>query len=337
MVMGGSSVITTPGTQTQYSLTVTSQDYDITVRADTCDGSLTGDTSSVYKINLTGNLTSCSALYMYNPVDGSLRAIEVNWTPISRNNPGGPEYTVVIDDGVGSRVRERVGAVNCSSTQCSHTYYPAAGSRGEFGVSVETAGCVTRQTVCLERPVYCSLGDLCPSLVEENRVCGSVSGGGVCYSGDSVGSVAVYFCDDGYSLEGDTTRECLSSGLWNGTTPQCVEIINECKPEESPEKDDSQTTTVVASIVCSLVFLTIGVLLGVVGLYLIQRVRGRSSGPTSSSPPPLPPPVTYEEVGVAREVKSSQDIQLTSNEAYGPINKDNIPTSRNTAYGQVQL
>ena len=108
---------------------------------------------------------------MYSPVDGSLRAIEVNWTPIpvtikvantlthvkpsfvQWNNPGGPEYTVVIDDGVGSRARERVGAVNCSSTQCSHTYYPAAGSRGEFGVSVETAGCVTRQRVCLERQV----------------------------------------------------------------------------------------------------------------------------------------------------------------------------------------
>ncbi|CAI8017723.1 hypothetical protein GBAR_LOCUS10717 [Geodia barretti] len=144
------------------------------------------------------------------------------------NQEGQSTVTVVIEDGVGSRVRERVGAVNCSSIRCSHTYYPAASSRGEFGVSVETAGCVTRQTVCLERPVYCSLRDLSPSLVEENRVCGSVSGGGVCYSGDSVGSVAVYFCDDGYSLEGDTTRECLSSGLWNGTTPQCVEIINGC-------------------------------------------------------------------------------------------------------------
>ena len=54
MVMDGSSVITTPGTVTQYSLTVTSQDYDITVRADTCGGSLTGDTSFLYNINLTG-------------------------------------------------------------------------------------------------------------------------------------------------------------------------------------------------------------------------------------------------------------------------------------------
>ena len=55
-------------------------------------------------------------------------------------------------------------------------------------------------------------------------MCGSVSGGEVCYSGESVGSVAVFFCDDGYTLEGgDSTRECLSSGLWNGTTPQCVQ------------------------------------------------------------------------------------------------------------------
>ena len=83
---------------------------------------------------------------------------------------------------------------------------------------------MTGLSLCLQ----IALSDLSPSLVEENRVCGSVSGGGVCYSGDSVGSVAVYFCDDGYSLEGDTTRECLSSGLWNGTTPQCVEIINGC-------------------------------------------------------------------------------------------------------------
>ena len=63
------------------------------------------------------------------------------------------EYTVVIEDGVGSIVRERVGAVNCSSTQCSHTYYPAVGSRAEFGVSVEAAGCVSTKAVCIEIPL----------------------------------------------------------------------------------------------------------------------------------------------------------------------------------------
>ena len=49
------------------------------------------------------------------------------------------------------------------------------------------------------------------------------------------------------------------------------------------------------------------------------------------------PAIAYEEVGVAGEVEKSHDIQLTSNEAYGPLGKDSIPTSRNAAYGQVRL
>ena len=63
-------------------------------------------------------------------------------------------------------------------------------------------------------------------------------------------------------------------------------------------------TAVIVGVVCSLI---VGVLLGVVSVYLILRVRGRLSGPTS---PPLPPPATYEEVGVVGE--KSHDIQLTS-------------------------
>ena len=54
MVMDGSSVITRPGTETQYSLTVSCQDYNITARTDTCCGSLTGDISSVCTVNLAG-------------------------------------------------------------------------------------------------------------------------------------------------------------------------------------------------------------------------------------------------------------------------------------------
>ena len=29
-----------------------------------------------------GNVTSCDALYMYSPLNGSLRAIEITWKPI---------------------------------------------------------------------------------------------------------------------------------------------------------------------------------------------------------------------------------------------------------------
>ena len=50
--------------------------------------------------------------------------------------------------------------------------------------------------------------------------------------------------------------------------------------------------------------------------------------PPSSTQQPAP----YEEVGVAREVKGSQDIKLNPNEAYGPILRNNIQTSPNS-YG----
>ena len=50
---GSSSVYNRSGTETQYSLTVATQEYDITVRAETCAGSLTAE-SSVYTVNLTG-------------------------------------------------------------------------------------------------------------------------------------------------------------------------------------------------------------------------------------------------------------------------------------------
>ena len=33
-------------------------------------------------MNTPGNVTSCGALYMYSPVDGSLKAIEITWTPL---------------------------------------------------------------------------------------------------------------------------------------------------------------------------------------------------------------------------------------------------------------
>ena len=220
VVRTSSSQYTIPGSETQYSLTVGTLDYDITVRADVCDGSMTAE-SSVYNVNLTGELTlmsvkerekvavriclymSCTTLMMYSPYDGSLRSIFITWTPmpvsvyavkhihltlLQASLSPAVEYTVLIDDGVGPTVRERVSSPNCNSTHCSHTILRGRG-----------------------------------------KLCGSA--------------------------------------------------------------------------------------------------------PSSSTPPA----VTYEEVGVAREVKRSQDIKLTSNEAYGPVQSRDIQTTQNTAYGQVQL
>ena len=58
VVDGSSSVYNRSGTETQYSLTVATQEYDITVRAEACAGSLTAE-SSVYTINLTGDDNTC--------------------------------------------------------------------------------------------------------------------------------------------------------------------------------------------------------------------------------------------------------------------------------------
>ena len=43
----------------------------------------------------------------------------------------------------------------------------------------------------------------------------------------------------------------------------------------------------------------------------------------------------YEEVGVAGGVKSSHNIQMNFNEAYGPAVKNSILTSANSACGQI--
>ena len=37
----------------------------------------------------------------------------------------------------------------------------------------------------------------------------------------AVGMVVTYSCDDGLKLTGDTSRECLKSGVWSGSTPVC--------------------------------------------------------------------------------------------------------------------
>ena len=48
------------------------------------------------------------------------------------------------------------------------------------------------------------------------------TGGVVCYSGVTPGSIAVYVCNSTLHLEGLSLRKCQSNGNWSGTVPQCV-------------------------------------------------------------------------------------------------------------------
>ena len=88
-----------------------------------------------------------------------------------------------------------------------------------------------------------------------------------------------------------------------------------------PEANNTIVTAAIASVVCSLIVLCVGVLLGAVGLYLIQRVKGRLCC-SSSSPSLAPPPtqqVVYEDLDAVRHVETFQKIQLTFNEAYSRL------------------
>ena len=38
--------------------------------------------------------------------------------------------------------------------------------------------------------------------------------------------MATYFCDDGYELEGNTSRECLLDGQWSGNGAVCKGTVH---------------------------------------------------------------------------------------------------------------
>ena len=46
--------------------------------------------------------------------------------------------------------------------------------------------------------------------------------GDVMVTGQTLGSVATYTCDDGFMLEGNENRECGPDGRWSGEEPICI-------------------------------------------------------------------------------------------------------------------
>lgn len=47
------------------------------------------------------------------------------------------------------------------------------------------------------------------------------SDGSVSLSGTTVGSTATYSCNDGFTLQGQSTRTCQSNSQWSGSAPTC--------------------------------------------------------------------------------------------------------------------
>lgn len=57
--------------------------------------------------------------------------------------------------------------------------------------------------------------------------------GGVDFFNTTVGSLAMYYCNDGYNLVGIEQQICLVNGTWLGTVPSCVAITH-CDAPDIP-------------------------------------------------------------------------------------------------------
>ena len=52
---------------------------------------------------------------------------------------------------------------------------------------------------------------------------GDLTDGSVGYTARTVGSIASYTCNPGFTLEGSASRKCRQNGKWKGSKPSCVQ------------------------------------------------------------------------------------------------------------------
>ena len=61
--------------------------------------------------------------------------------------------------------------------------------------------------------IFCSTE--CPDLQD-------IPNGSVNESGFTTGEIAVYSCDEGFMLMGESERVCMSNSMWSGEAPVCI-------------------------------------------------------------------------------------------------------------------
>ena len=78
---------------------------------------------------------------------------------------------------------------------------------------------------------------MCCFLVIDCGFPGEPEDGSVDASETTFRSIARYSCDDGYELEGSSTRQCGSNSLWSGSVPTCAPV--DCGDPGEPENGES--------------------------------------------------------------------------------------------------
>ena len=77
---------------------------------------------------------------------------------------------------------------------------------------------------------------------------------------------------------------------------------------------------IISNIICSLIFLLLGIFLGVLLLYCFMRNKGKFKLTRNNLTPPVASaPVIYEEVSPDSHTERKNVIELSENVAYGPV------------------
>ena len=91
-----------------------------------------------------------------------------------------------------------------------------------------------------------------------------------------------------------------------------------CSPGRKYELS-SGSQVIISNIICSLVFLLLGIFLGVLLNYCFMRHKGKFKLTRNNLTPPTSAPVIYEEVSPDSHSIRKNVIELSENVAYGPV------------------
>ncbi|XP_064403144.1 sushi, von Willebrand factor type A, EGF and pentraxin domain-containing protein 1-like [Halichondria panicea] len=163
-----------------------------------------------------------------------------------------------------------------------------------------------RSLVCRERPVNCSLPSE-PSngtIVDYERLNETVF----------EGTVLTYQCGNGFSLTRPNTITCTNAGVWS-TEPEAIMCVS---PTEAPTAATLSTgVTLAISVTSTFVASTIlGFLAGLLVMYSFTRKKAvyfTRKTALSVVEPTKPVEPVYE------EVSPKEEIELNTNQAYGPL------------------
>ncbi|XP_064403419.1 mucin-2-like [Halichondria panicea] len=264
---------------TSTSVTVTAQynvDYTVSVVATNCAGN---STAAEYNFRI-GNY--CPVLT--NPMNGV-------FGPTTNSLPGST-VTIQCDAGYVSTVT----MVTCEGT-LMWSPDPEA---------IECTSLTTPTPTTLPPPMNCTA-----SLPPPRN--GTISG----HSVPAIPGTRVAFqCDYGLFPEGIMTATCLATGEWDRNMGEivCRAALCNCASLSDGSRFDAAVS--ISVVVTTALFTVIGLLMGLLIMYLLMRKKAAyslSAEGQANVGPTVPAGPVYE------EVSPKEEIELNTNQAYGPV------------------